>query len=200
MRSPSALSPSGNPATERNPFDSEFIEEEAEEEIDEEFQNAEEESNFAVLNSSLPLEQGAQQHHLASYASAKRVTGAKEKKHHRTRWHFGIRSRSPPMEVMSAIYASLKSLGMEWKEKKDFGGLCAFHPKAKDKPKIERNREWDAQNHRIDLRAASSVYFVETRARQGDVIVSNLFCLNSVAIAYISTSGLNEHTALFCRW
>lgn len=141
-----------------------------------------EESNFAVLNSSLPGEQvqGAAQHHLASYASAKtRSGGVKEKKQHRTRWHFGIRSRSPPMEVMSAIYASLKSLGMEWKEKRDLGGLCAFHPKAprdSSRTNIERRPEWDGahvpqQDYRIDLRAASSIYFVETRARQDDVVV-----------------------------
>ena len=131
-----------------------------------------------MLNSSLPGEQGAQPHHLASYASAKRPVVGKEKKQHRTRWHFGIRSRSPPMEVMSAIYASLKALGMEWKEKKDLGGLCAFHPKAKERLKIERNREWDGQgpppSFRVDLRAASSIYFVETRARQDDVVVSCL--------------------------
>lgn len=138
-----------------------------------------EESNFAVLNSSLPGEQvqSAAPHHLASYASAKTRPGAtKEKKQHRTRWHFGIRSRSPPMEVMSAIYASLKSLGMEWKEKRDLGGLCAFHPRAPrdpSRPQIERRPEWDGHDHgfRVDLRAASSVYFVETRARQDDVVV-----------------------------
>jgi carbon catabolite-derepressing protein kinase len=177
MLSPNALSPSGNPDSEPNPFESEF----GEEELDEEGESGmdfstpaeteESNCNFAVLNSSLPPEQGAAPHHLTSYASAKRSVNPKEKKQHRTRWHFGIRSRSPPMEVMSAIYASLKSLGMEWKEKKDLGGLCAFHPRAKDKPIIERCREWDGNGARVDMRAASSIYFVETRARQDDVVV-----------------------------
>lgn len=122
-----------------------------------------------MLNSSLPAEMGPQPHHLASYASAKRnVPAPKEKKQHKTRWHFGIRSRSPPMEVMSAIYASLKSLGMEWKEKRHLGGLCAYHSKAK--VKIERSRAWDG-DERVDLRAASAIYFVETRARQQEVVV-----------------------------
>lgn len=31
------------------------------------------------------------------------------------RWHFGIRSRSPPIEIMLEIYRALKNLGMEWK-------------------------------------------------------------------------------------
>ena len=144
MLSPNALSPNGNPEAEPNPFEAEFIgdeegldDEEGEGDVDFSTPAPQtEESNFAVLNSSLPGEQGGagkdggsegrgsssggpQPHHLASYASARKGGGGvreKEKKQHRTRWHFGIRSRSPPMEVMSAIYASLKSLGMEWKE------------------------------------------------------------------------------------
>lgn len=211
MMSPNALSPSGNPETEVNPFEGEFMdaEEGDDEELDEVSEldfstptNPAEENSFAILNSSLPGDphhstsssanasgntasaQGAQ-HHLNTYASAKRtVPSAKKEKQHRTRWHFGIRSRSPPMEVMSAIYASLKALGMEWKAKKDLGGLCAFHPKAKTNEsnnggyagaarKVERKPEWDGAGGqaRIDLRAASSIYFVETRARQDDVVV-----------------------------
>lgn len=183
MVSPGALSPSGQIDTEENPFEAEFAEEEEGEDdedgtIDFSMPDAVgEESNFAVLNSSLPGELGPKPHHLASYASAKKSTPPlKDKKQHRTRWHFGIRSRSPPMEVMSAIYASLKSLGMEWKEKRDLGGLCHLHPNSKDRPKIERRRGWDGPtDHRVDLRAASAIYLVETRARQDDVVVSCMF-------------------------
>lgn len=132
------------------------MDEEAEE-LDFSTPDKEEENSFAILNSSLP--RGEQQHHLSTYASAKRSVGssssAKREKQHRTRWHFGIRSRSPPMEVMSAIYASLKALGMEWKEKTtELGGLCAAPPDAK-----------------IDMRAATAIYLVETRARVEDVVV-----------------------------
>ncbi|SJX65895.1 related to SNF1-carbon catabolite derepressing ser/thr protein kinase [Sporisorium reilianum f. sp. reilianum] len=35
----------------------------------------------------------------------------------RSRWHFGIRSRSPPMEIMLELYRTLQSLGMEWRAK-----------------------------------------------------------------------------------
>jgi carbon catabolite-derepressing protein kinase len=35
----------------------------------------------------------------------------------RNRWHFGIRSRSPPMEIMLELYRTLQVLGMEWREK-----------------------------------------------------------------------------------
>ncbi|PPQ89977.1 hypothetical protein CVT25_009617 [Psilocybe cyanescens] len=151
---------------------------------------------FAVLNSSLP-EQLPEQHHLTSYVSAKRSGGGgrereREKKQHKTKWHFGIRSRSPPMEVMLEIYRTLRTLGMEWKEKKNLGGLggararearaamaaaaagqangiAGSNPGA-GKGTVERNRELDGSGG-VDLKAASSIYFVETRARVQDVVV-----------------------------
>ncbi|KAJ2364627.1 Protein kinase [Coemansia sp. RSA 2610] len=33
----------------------------------------------------------------------------------RTRWHFGIRSRSPPADVMAEVYRALRQLDMTWK-------------------------------------------------------------------------------------
>jgi carbon catabolite-derepressing protein kinase len=132
-------------------------------------------NTFAVLNSSLPLpDQLPEQHHLASYANAKRAWPVKEKKQHRTKWHFGIRSRSPPMEVMLEIYRTLKALGMEWKEKRNLGGLGGVKSRPRSSmdggAKIERAREMDGSDS-VDLRVAASVYFVETRARVQDVVV-----------------------------
>jgi carbon catabolite-derepressing protein kinase len=101
--------------------------------------------------------------------SAKR-SGAREKKY-RTKWHFGIRSRSPPMEVMLEIYRTLKALGMEWKEKRNLGGLGGIPPKRRGSGTIERARELDGSGY-VDLKAAAGIYFVETRARVQDVIVS----------------------------
>ncbi|KAH9950975.1 snf 1 [Amylocystis lapponica] len=171
LLSPNALSPGGTDL-EENPFDSEFNgydEDDLDDGLDFSTpQNESESNNFAVLNSSLP-EQLPEQHHLASYASAKRSWPVKEKKQHRTKWHFGIRSRSPPMEVMLEIYRTLKTLGMEWKEKKDLGGLGGVRQRTSEKIKIDRARDYDGGY--VDLRAASSVYFIETRARVQDVVV-----------------------------
>ncbi|KAI0354686.1 CAMK/CAMKL/AMPK protein kinase [Trametes cingulata] len=173
--SPNAVSPGGGTDLEENPFDSEFNDYD-EDDDDDDFdfstpQNEAESNNFAVLNSSLP-EQLPEPHHLQSYANAKRAIPVKEKKQHRTKWHFGIRSRSPPMEVMLEIYRTLKTLGMEWKEKGDLGGLGASallqERRNGDRAKIERAREHDGY---VDLRAASSIYFIETRARVQDVVV-----------------------------
>ncbi|KAL4246551.1 Protein kinase domain-containing protein [Abortiporus biennis] len=174
--SPNAISPGGTTDLEENPFDSEFND--YEDELDDAFgistpQNEyADTSNFAVLNSSLP-DQLPEQHHLASYASAKRSWPVvKEKKQHRTKWHFGIRSRSPPMEVMLEIYRTLKALNMEWKAKGDLGGLGGINQKRRngERAKLERAREYDGGGY-VDLRAASSIYFIETRARVQDVVV-----------------------------
>ena len=158
---------------EENPFDSEFNDYDDDDDDDDDLgfstpQSEAESNNFAVLNSSLP-EQLPEPHHLQSYANAKRAP-VKEKKQHRTKWHFGIRSRSPPMEVMLEIYRTLQTLGMEWKEKENLGGLgiSALQDK-RNGAHIERAREYDGG---VDLRAASSIYFIETRARVQDVVVS----------------------------
>lgn len=168
---------------EENPFEAEFNaeytdDEEAEDdELDFISPPPEPDAHFAVLNSSLP-EQFPEQHHLTSYVSAKR-SGTKEKKQHKTKWHFGIRSRSPPMEVMLEIYRTLKTLGMEWKEKKNLGGLGGLKARAsKGNLNVERARELDGEGG-VDLKAASSIYFVETRARVQDVVVCIIFSFAS---------------------
>ncbi|KAH9062763.1 CAMK/CAMKL/AMPK protein kinase [Lactarius vividus] len=184
LLSPAALSPGGGDG-EVNPFENEFNDYDDEEDDEFDFSTPpldepeREHNNFAVLNSSLP-EQFPEQHHLTSYASAKRAPpAAKEKKQHRTKWHFGIRSRSPPMEVMLEIYRTLKTLGMEWREKKDLGGLgnASVHlnghasgRRRNGHGRIERAREHDGGGH-VDLKAAASVYFIETRVRVQDVVV-----------------------------
>jgi carbon catabolite-derepressing protein kinase len=177
--SPNAVSPTGGDL-EENPFEAEFHGEanSDSEEIDDglDFTPPFDPyiNNFAVLDSSLPLpEQLPEPHHLASYVSAKRSGRNREKKQQKTRWHFGIRSRSPPMEVMLEIYRTLKTLGMEWKEKKNLGGLGGV--RSGGKVQIEKMSELDGPGPPgVDLKAASSIYFVETRARSKDVVVGFL--------------------------
>lgn len=70
------------------------------------------ESAIAVLPQSLP------QYHLAYMQSrgvqvSKRLSPTVIKKS-RMRWHFGIRSRSYPLDVMGEIYRALEALGAEW--------------------------------------------------------------------------------------
>lgn len=164
---------------EDNPFEAEFNGDDDDDDPDDglDFSTMDGEcNNFAVLNSSLPLpDQLPEQHHLASYVNAKRTWPVKEKRQHRTKWHFGIRSRSPPMEVMLEIYRTLKTLGMEWKEKQSLGGLGGVGRRRSgtNGTRIERARELDGCDA-VDLRAAASIYFVETRARVQGVVVRGI--------------------------
>ncbi|CUM68257.1 uncharacterized protein PRCAT00005978001 [Priceomyces carsonii] len=67
-------------------------------------------STIAILPSSLPSIHRAymmDKNHLSKIAP---VSSKKSK----TRWHFGIRSRSYPLDVMGEIYRALKNLGAEW--------------------------------------------------------------------------------------
>jgi carbon catabolite-derepressing protein kinase len=81
------------------------------------------------------------------------------------------------MEVMLEIYRTLRTLGMEWKEKKNLGGLGGVAVAGKKDRKIERASEWDGSGH-VDLKAAAGIYFVETRARVQDVVVSSELLAN----------------------
>lgn len=76
------------------------------------------------------------------------------------------------MEVMLEIYKTLKALGMEWKEKKNLGGLGGVKGK-RGGANIERAKELDGPGS-VDMKAASGIYFVETRARVQDVVVRPL--------------------------
>jgi carbon catabolite-derepressing protein kinase len=74
------------------------------------------------------------------------------------------------MEVMLEIYRTLKTLGMEWKEKKNLGGLGGVRARRVVGGGIERAKEFDGDGS-VDLKAAAGIYFVETRARVQDVVV-----------------------------
>ncbi|KAJ2747681.1 Protein kinase [Coemansia sp. BCRC 34301] len=47
--------------------------------------------------------------------TAAQAASRKRAKATRTRWHFGIRSRSPPADVMAEVYRALQQLQMTWK-------------------------------------------------------------------------------------
>ncbi|KAF8582991.1 snf 1 [Ramaria rubella] len=167
--SPLALSARGADA-DTNPFDSSFAEEDEDEsEVDEDWVPPQpQESHFAVLHSSLP---GAPQVQTPSSHNKRPSPSGREKR--KSRWHFGIRSRSPPMEVMLEIYRTLSVLDMEWKEKKYLGGLGGKQTNS-ERLKIERQRQMDGRFMTpapMDPKAAASIYYVETRARVDDIVV-----------------------------
>ncbi|GAA5992694.1 hypothetical protein JCM11641_004995 [Rhodosporidiobolus odoratus] len=97
----------------------------------------------------------------------------------RQRWHFGIRSRSEPMEVMLEIYRTLKTLGMEWRVRSgtgeegegkenegEGGGGGKKEGGGEESEKRRRRREEEER-----LKKATELFFVETRCRMDDVMV-----------------------------
>ncbi|EJU00526.1 Pkinase-domain-containing protein [Dacryopinax primogenitus] len=149
-----------------------------EDEDDDEFDDWNDEEadhNFSVLESSMPIApeggNGIQPEisiELNSVNAAQKVAqsvfnngssngvgAVPMKKNQKPKWHFGIRSRSPPGEVMLEIYGTLQALGMQWKSRREYSD----DKDAKDKSK-EKRKERD-----VDL------YFVETRWRMKDVVV-----------------------------
>ncbi|CAE6421401.1 unnamed protein product [Rhizoctonia solani] len=139
-----------------------------------------EEHSIAVLNSSLPAGQpDPDAHHLTSYAEAHaaqsqemraaRAANPTTDIRKKTKWHFGIRSRSPPMEVMLELYNTLKSLGWEWREKPNLGREKALEP-----------------GEEVDPREGSDIFFLETRCRINDVVIRTDLQLYQVdAINYL---------------
>lgn len=69
-------------------------------------------NTIAVLPTSLPAYHRA---NMLEYGppTIRRLNPVSTKKS-KTRWHFGIRSRSYPLDVMGEIYRALKNLGAEW--------------------------------------------------------------------------------------
>ncbi|CCK68764.1 AMP-activated serine/threonine-protein kinase catalytic subunit SNF1 KNAG_0B03230 [Huiozyma naganishii CBS 8797] len=75
-------------------------------------QSKEEDSTISILPTSLPQIHRANM--LAQgFPAASKISPLVNKKS-KTRWHFGIRSHSYPLDVMGEIYIALKNLGAEW--------------------------------------------------------------------------------------
>ncbi|EGG10121.1 uncharacterized protein MELLADRAFT_51841 [Melampsora larici-populina 98AG31] len=58
-------------------------------------------------------------HTLPNFESTSDQAGGLSRLRQRTKWHFGIRSKSPPMTVMLEIYRTLQTLGFEFKRKEN---------------------------------------------------------------------------------
>lgn len=70
-------------------------------------------STIAILPTSLPSIHRAYMMENTTSENQNKISPINTKKL-KTRWHFGIRSRSYPLDVMGEIYRALKNLGAEW--------------------------------------------------------------------------------------
>lgn len=91
----------------------------------------ESESSVQVLPSSLPQYHAAlmsQMNTIAEEPLKPAITPQPTKKARPQRWHFGIRSRSSPVEVMLEIYRALKDMGAEWIDREPAAGEDPVDP------------------------------------------------------------------------
>lgn len=119
---------------------------------------------IAVLETSIPSRRPWAQDGSADGGSGATGTAAAPpaaptpSKRSRPRWHFGIRSRSPPMEIIMELYRTLEALGMEWRVK----------PKKQQRPN-DQDEGADAEEAPSDN--ARELFFIETRWKLGNAIV-----------------------------
>ncbi len=124
----------------------------------------------------------------AMMAAQRAAAAPKPKKETRARWHFGIRSRSPPMEVMHEIYKTLQTLGMEWKKKPGYTGPWDESGRPSESaekaqagkelsPSVRKERRQKEKQQ--EEKYSQGLFFVETRCRIGDVVVSAA-CMHTI--------------------
>lgn len=104
--------------------------------------------------------------------SVTQLAGTRPRKSPRTKWHFGIRSKSPPMTVMLEIYRTLQTLGFEFKRKElePWTADVEGEGDRKGSENEKRRRRRKAEEEKV--KRAQNLYFIETRCRLDDVMVS----------------------------
>ncbi|CAG8462411.1 5672_t:CDS:2 [Acaulospora morrowiae] len=102
-------------------------------------------SNITLLNSSLPTSEDSRTSMGSQHPGSSNSSFPTKRNKPRSKWHFGIRSRSPPLEVMLEIYRALKNIGMEWKTIDPFHIRCRYTYDSGLQVKI------DLQLYRLDL-------------------------------------------------
>ncbi|KAI9098802.1 kinase-like domain-containing protein [Phlyctochytrium arcticum] len=76
----------------------------------------------------------------------------------RSKWHFGIRSKSAPTDIMLEIYKALKSVGMKWRTIDPYHIRCIYTPTPSHHPiklDIQLYRV-EANNYLVDFKNAAS--------------------------------------------
>ncbi|TPX36190.1 hypothetical protein SmJEL517_g01607 [Synchytrium microbalum] len=85
------------------------------------------------------------------------------KRHKGSRWHFGIRSRSPPLDIMLEIYRALRNCNMKWKS------IDPFHIRAKHTSPNGQQVKLDIQLYRVE----QGSYLVDFKNSTPYVVVSS---------------------------
>ncbi|UZJ57030.1 hypothetical protein CBS101457_006350 [Exobasidium rhododendri] len=133
---------------------------------------------IAILESSIPGMRADQtpMSEIVPLPATSSSTTTTSSKRARNRWHFGIRSRSPPMEIMLELYRTLQVLGMEWRAKptKDKEERSKGEDSSNNgNNSSSSNNKGEGGNEKKDDATSSGeeLYFIETRWKVEEVIV-----------------------------
>ncbi|CAD6937009.1 unnamed protein product [Tilletia caries] len=130
--------------------DEDFTDEETDATDDEEEYALPRYTGISILETSLPKALGAGETGEQAQSFADHHTPATPRRP-RAKWHFGIRSKSPPLEIMLELYRTLQKLGMEWRVKHTA-------PAAR----LRRNDGQNNEDFEISGKG-EALFFVETR-------------------------------------
>ncbi|KAJ3390923.1 5-AMP-activated protein kinase, catalytic [Entophlyctis sp. JEL0112] len=111
------------------------------------------------------------------------------KKKSRSKWHFGIRSRSPPFDIMLEIYRALQNCGMTWKSIDPF--LIRVRHVAAGKQVVKLDVQLyrvEKDNYLVDFKmkpdAAARSAPVEEGATEDAIVVGGKVQTNLAAFAF----------------
>ncbi|KAJ3201298.1 5-AMP-activated protein kinase, catalytic [Entophlyctis luteolus] len=111
------------------------------------------------------------------------------KKKSRSKWHFGIRSRSPPFDIMLEIYRALQNCGMSWKSIDPF--LIRVRHVAAGKQVVKLDVQLyrvEKDNYLVDFKmkpdAAARSAPVEEGANEDAIVVGGKVQTNLAAFAF----------------
>jgi carbon catabolite-derepressing protein kinase len=110
----------------------------------------------------------------AQLAVASQRASGKGGKNAKGKWHFGIRSRSPPIEVMAEIYNTLQVLGMQWKKKQCYEGPWDQDGRPMREAPPGQTREQKQKEKITEEKQNQALFFVETRCKIDNVVVSQV--------------------------
>lgn len=123
--------------------------------------------SIAVLKSSIPGVRADETPSSEVGPAAPLISVTSSARRSRNRWHFGIRSRSPPMEIMLELYRTLQVLGMEWRAKPQDEKEREENAKEADK-KADSTKNTNDKHE--DSNRGEDLFFIETRWKVDDII------------------------------
>lgn len=121
--------------------------------------------SIAILKPSIPVVRADETPSNEVGPAAPLISVTSSSRRSRNRWHFGIRSRSPPMEIMLELYRTLQVLGMEWRAKPQDEKVNEENAK-----EVDKRADSSKNTNHEDSNRGENLFFIEARWKVDDII------------------------------